>query len=369
MRDASALYRVRLGRLTPWKKNSRLAVQPGTVQPRTFQHILPAAATSTQGSPSAAAASNDGGKLDADDDQFPYLTAFAAKLHKTPPKATWTADLALMHHFTASAWKTLPRSGSIPQIWQVIVPQIAVEYDFLMHQILAISAFHLAALHAEQHQSYWLRATYHQNEAIQLFRQQIATIDEQNCHAVFMTASLLCLSVFGSSSARVASQSCPSLDDLLAVFLLIRGMNGILKAWEGHIHKGILSGMLQLTNRDGGTPLLKSIERQLRDLNFAADDQSQGSNTHREGVDTLLEWIVHASAWADEPESRICTTWPFSLSNQFMHCLTCRDPAALKVLLIYCRILESAGDNYWYMEGWGAGVTRDIKRCQERIGT
>lgn len=327
-------------------------------KPDTYRPIRPALKANAAVSPSAVSDNSS------DASQFPYLTPFATKLHPEPPKTTLSADLELMHQFTAITWKTLPRSASLSQIWQVTVPRLALDYDFLMHSILAIAAFHLTAVHAEkhQHQSYWVRATYHQNEAMRLFRQQTVNINDENCHAIFMTASLLILSVFASSSARVAapSHSSSSLDNLLAVFHLIRGMNGILNAYEGVIHKGLLGEMMQLSRRNRGTALLRTIERELRTPELPLDVGLEEMHTYKEGVDVLLEWVVHARTWADEAESRICTTWPSSLSAHFMERLACRDPAALKVLLIYCRILESAGCDYWYMEGWGAGVTRDI---------
>ncbi|KAK2764728.1 hypothetical protein CKAH01_04893 [Colletotrichum kahawae] len=62
--------------------------------------------------------------------------------------SSWTADLGLMNHFTSMTSATLP--GANLHTWKDKVPKVATDYPFLMHQILAVSAFHLASLEPQK---------------------------------------------------------------------------------------------------------------------------------------------------------------------------------------------------------------------------
>ncbi|RSL49461.1 hypothetical protein CEP54_012430 [Fusarium duplospermum] len=58
--------------------------------------------------------------------------------------SSWTQDLGLMSHYSSITPATLP--GANLHVWQMEIPSVAAAYPFLMHQILAVSAFHLASL-------------------------------------------------------------------------------------------------------------------------------------------------------------------------------------------------------------------------------
>lgn len=266
-----------------------------------------------------------------------------------------------MHHFTAVTWESLPRRAALRPVWQMQVPRLALSYDYLMHQLLALSAFHLASLHPGQRHTHCARARYHQNEAIQPFRRALASIDEDNCHAIFATSSLLCFSVFASHSEMVEpKQGSPCLENLLEAFLLIRGMHNVLQGYEGIIKHGPIGQLLPLGQHESETPLLRTIVNRLQAFVLPEGVLDDERATYDESVKTLLEWIHHACATTEGPELRVALTWPIGLSQRFMEFMRLREPAAMQLLSFYNQILETMGSSYWYFAGWSRGIAADI---------
>lgn len=265
-----------------------------------------------------------------------------------------------MHHFTATAYTYLPRGAARQNVWQLVVPRLALEHSYLMHQILAMSALHLVTLHPDRRGCYSISATNHQDEAIRGLRQVLTTVDDKNCHAVFATSSLLCIGVFASSAASVMQNGLPGMDNLLEVFSMLRGMHSLLQNHEQIIKDGPLGPILRLDHHQSETTLLSSIVRLVKDLQMPPAAFPSTEASCRDAAKRLVECISHAIASTDIPELRVTTTWPIGLTREYIDLLRLRDPAAKVVLSLYCQILEHVGSRYWYLEGWSRGVMSDL---------
>ncbi|OAA71826.1 hypothetical protein LEL_09061 [Akanthomyces lecanii RCEF 1005] len=296
---------------------------------------------------------------DSPTDKFPYLTSFITKPTEESTPSAWLADLELMHHFTATAYTYLPRGAARQNVWQLVVPRLALEHSYLMHQILAMSAFHMVTLHPDRRGCYSVSATNHQDEAIRGLRQVLTTVNDTNCHAVFATSSLLCIGVFASSAASVMQNGLPGMEDLLEVFSMLRGMHSLLQKHEHIIKDGPLGPILRLDHHQSETALLSSIVRLAKDLRMPRATFPSTEASCRNAAESLVECIEHANASTDIPELRVATTWPIGLTREYIDLLRLHDPAAKVVLSLYCQILEHVGSRYWYLEGWSRGIMSD----------
>ncbi len=130
--------------------------------------------------------------LTPDPDPFPDFSRFVHRQKGEGLPVSWVSDLELLHHFTTSTYKSLPRALEpvMGSVWQVEIPRLAFRHVFLLHQILATAAFHLSRLRPDMRDDYSLMATHHQNLAIQGMRVLLKDLNEENCHAVFATSSL-----------------------------------------------------------------------------------------------------------------------------------------------------------------------------------
>lgn len=296
---------------------------------------------------------------------FPYFDKFVSTqtAHYT---GSWTADLELLHHFTISTCMTLPKSSQVSRIWQVDVPRLAFSNTYLMHQLLALSGYHLAQQHPEKCAMYSLQGSLHQNEGIQGMRKALGEITPDSCHALFATSCLLCFGVFASLSFPGAADNSPTVQGLIDAFLLVKGMSGILNTYEETLRRGPLGLVF-----GPGAPVSPSndslIAIAVQKVKVYADslddfglDPAVKAVVNAE-VDALSRWINLAANSTTYAEIRTVMTWPISMSEEYISLIRQRHPAALALMTYYCVILHATGGNYWFVRGWGSSVAKDIE--------
>lgn len=259
------------------------------------------------------------------------------------------SDLELMHHYTAHAYLTMPGVVHTRQIWGFSVPQEAFKFPFLMHSILAFSANHLAYLNPSRAAHFRLLSGTHQAAALTSLNSVLGDIQTTNCHAIFVSASLTVLNAFADASTF-------SLDILIEIFQLIRGMNYVLDKTTPIIEKGPFAAILRPTpDPPTQPPLLSSflIELQASGYSSAGADVSPTEAARIRATDSLRESLQYAIEGSTHPALRAAMIWPIRLEAEFMEMLKDRsDPGIRDLFQRYCRLLEFAASDFWFLVGW-----------------
>lgn len=283
-------------------------------------------------------------------------------------EANWVSDLKLLHHFTFCTSKSLFFTAVNPpdernKIWEVTVPKVAFTHVFLLHQLLAIAAFHLAFLEPHKREEYALQASQHQSVAIQGVRVALSNISPHNCHAVFATASLFFIGAL-ADSGQAAQSFGPNLRSLLGVFSLVKGVGNIMDEAEAELKSGPFAPFFVPYQEGRVGPRLAEAIRHLeqdyqqRVLALPLDDPVRMvllTETARS-----LECTTRAISSSATPEYRILAAWPITMSDNFITLVRQQNPAALGLLTHYCMIMHATESGYWYTQGWGLGVMKDI---------
>ncbi|KAF2196956.1 hypothetical protein GQ43DRAFT_425565 [Delitschia confertaspora ATCC 74209] len=308
-------------------------------------------------SPSVVAQSPSDHSSHASSDPFPYLTKFVDKTETAEPDI-WIRDLELMHHWSTKAYSTLSVPKHKEHVWQVTAPQHAITHVFLMHELLAYSALHLAFLHPEHRTGYSMLSSHHQNLAIQSMRKVFQNITAENCHALFATSSLITLTAFATTTVDEAKRQTP-IDDLLDRYALVQGMYEILKTNHIYLYQGPFSQLLTDSSPSSSTlhtppppPLLLAL-------------LSQTLQPTQDAIATLIDSIHYATRHQsdDNAELRCAFLWPVRILPAFLNLLRQRHPVGLIVLAHYCVVLHAAGPVHWAMRGWGERVIRGVEGC------
>ncbi|KAF4120759.1 Fungal Zn(2)-Cys(6) binuclear cluster domain [Geosmithia morbida] len=266
-----------------------------------------------------------------------------------------------MHHFTTVTYDSLPKGPGRQEFWQLSLPRLAFGYDFLLHQILAITGFHMADLYPERRSALSTRALQHQEKAFRGLCQAVPDLTGTNCHAIFATASLLTISAFAAFTENVAQEGHkPNIDNLMEAFSLIRGMNHILTRYEPILLDGPMGQLLQLGVSRHETPLLASTAISLSKLVIPEDTDPVVRDICQHEVTKFIKFMEYPTSKAAYPELRAALSWPIVLSEEFVGLLHRRNAVALDILVYYCRILDHAGSCTWYMRGWGRCIHEDI---------
>ncbi|KAJ4256149.1 hypothetical protein NW762_009225 [Fusarium torreyae] len=196
-------------------------------------------------------------------DPLPYLAKFVTG-QESIEQGTWLTDLELMHHFSTSTYLTLPRADELQQIWQIELPKLALSHVYLLHQVLSVSAYHLASLNPDR-PDFPICASQHQNKAIKGLRSAVASITEESCVEIFLASSLLSIGAF---AGILTHEACPQprIDDLLDVFVLIRGMSDILDRYQSTLNRSRIANLFVGVSQAESNPLLTAIIAQLRQI-------------------------------------------------------------------------------------------------------
>jgi hypothetical protein len=305
----------------------------------------------------------DGPKVSSSPDPFPYFARFVNESESNETH-TWIRDLELMHQWTASTYETLTGLEEVRQIWKLTIPKMAFTHTYLMHEILALSASHLAYLQPDHRRAYYMLATYHQNIAVNIIRMELSSITSENCHALFVASSLVTLTAFSSpNSVNLATP----IDDLVDIFLLMRGMHGILKSAFEMIKEGPLGSILDSGPAPPPTPLLLTLRSRLAELSTLLTTQ-EPDRVVRElcgvAISSLVETTALGVTHTDDRELRVAFIWPIIVSMGFISLLRQRNGVALAILAHYCIILHtaehSATQKNWFLSGWGSRIVESI---------
>lgn len=284
-------------------------------------------------------------------------------------------DLGLMNHFTSVTSATLP--GANLHTWRDKVPAVAAGSPYLMHQILAVAAFHLACsgplgspsaqahTQQQQRQEKLSSALQHQHHAIRGVQDEISHVTPANCDALFAASSLLFIGAFAASGPTLHSPLRQlEVDDILEVFTLIRGVSSVLASARENVRHGILKDFMKCNPYLGGNELLTLLQDNISRIQAGGLDQhdvnSEVKSIIGEAVLGFRNSIERASSMT--PELNVAVSWPMILRDNFMALLVVQEPASLVVLAHYCTVIHAAGSQFWFMREWGCHLIAAILR-------
>jgi hypothetical protein len=258
--------------------------------------------------------------------------------------------LELLHHFCTVTYETLTPEPAQQQVWQSTVINLALSFPFLMHEILAIAALHMAHLKPERQGHYYTKATELQSHAINEFNPVRENVGRHNCGAIMIFASLLALHMLADPPRRQGLNFNEYLDHFMGCINLMRGMNHmVISNWWSFLSESELKPLLQVKQPEH--PYIIPNEcRELAELTRNADLGAASIEAYDAAIDRLL-WAFAASATAERAHStiRFVLAWPGQLKDPYLELLNERRPEALIVLAYYGVLL------HYYRESWAVG--------------
>lgn len=313
-------------------------------------------------------------------DPFPHLEPFLmANTWSEPmpaPAPSWISDMELMHHYDMSASYTLPGSVELRHIHQVEYVRLALQDEALMHQLLAVSAFHLAFQNPDKRHDYSTRGLQHQTEAARGLRTRLEKITFSTCHACFVAGMLMMIGSFASLAIfhDAKGGQRPGLGDLIDVFHVIRGMYAVLDTFEDDIRQGPVAQLLHIRVYNRRTPRLDSVVEELLDFTKIIRVRPRNDPTRSRLIEKeslgLIRVVEHSVKYSPAPyEWRIICSWAIQMSPGYLRLLAREDEMALALLARCCVVLYETQSVAWYTSGWGASVMRDLERILAAQGT
>ncbi|KAH6645322.1 hypothetical protein BKA67DRAFT_110587 [Truncatella angustata] len=299
-------------------------------------------------------------------DPFACFVRFLAE-SPTQCSSDWIAAAGLMHHYCTVAYRTISANTEAQNALQLDVPREGLHHPFLLHQILAFSGLHLAFQQHDHRQMYLLQASQHQGHAITGLREALAgTITSNNCHAIYATSTFIILGAFAILPCyEERSNFVCTIDTILEIFTLIKGMGLIVSSTAEDLRGGPLRGIFNQTKDPRGRAPMQDLLFHISTLKslFERTDMLD----HQERVcmeaatsalcDCLSEGYSSDGVLVTE-KLRAIMRWPLFLPDGFLGYVRRRHPAAIAILLHYSVMLHSAERNFWFLNGWAAALVK-----------
>lgn len=267
--------------------------------------------------------------------------------------------MELMHHYSTVAFKTMPRAEDVGQTWLIEAVQASFDDDYILHLILAFSAFHLADLRPQRRPYYLYIAVHHQDLGISRMRASLSRLNAENCHSLFMAGSLLAVTTFSSLAVHASDKAYerPLLDDIVEVFILIKGMGIVLNVWEKEIQCGPFRELFRLTKPSTPPPIFwQDMRAQLdylrKPLSSLILDQPAVLDVVDREIRELYDLTTSCVLTSADPELRLVMVWPINISDQYLQLLKEKVPAALVVLGYYCVVVDRSAVRNWFTRSW-----------------
>ncbi|KAF9870205.1 C6 zinc finger domain-containing protein [Colletotrichum karsti] len=227
-----------------------------------------------------------------------------------------------------------------------------------------MSALHKAYLIPSERETYLDLATAHQNAGLEIFRDELHTLDESNWQQFFCFASIVVLYV-SSIPVRIGNQTEP-VPNILELFMFVRGIRAVLEPYQGKLMKTKFSAMVHgiwIIDPDdtnyrnpamNQSPLPGDIFKALEDLqSFFGEALHDESREEYLTAVAELEKAVYLMAHAGTNiEIGMILFWPYVISENIMADIQAQNPFAIVLLSYFAIPLCVLEQRFWFLKGW-----------------
>lgn len=270
-------------------------------------------------------------------------------------------DLKLFHHYCTELWQTILAAGmSEKNLWSRDIPDLAFEYPFLMHALLAFSASHLSRTISGL-EPY---VATHRLNALKLLREAVLDISQENTDALVASALILIMDSLANASSPNQTISTGSISHSAWIFH-IKGAATVLTAvWplteKSRFYNLInvdLSDLGDIINQEHGTIAeLVCFDESIADL-YPVEIESPYLITL-----AYLDKLYRAKK-SSGFILRIFA-FPALLDKIFLSLLMTGDLGAMKIMRSYYKLLRGftteMKDKIWFLEGVSQVLPQDV---------
>jgi hypothetical protein len=254
---------------------------------------------------------------------------------------------------------------------------IALKYPFLLHEIFAFAAQHIASVYATNNtlrQKYHNAANFFYVKSIAQFRIEVQHITKDNCDASFACAVLLGLhpwTIKGECGAKLFFSDDKDVDGGSGVgtawYKMHRGANQLIGSAAHWIRDGplwdIIRPFMSLGLLDN-TPIRGDEEIY---FNALAECWAGNVNDEQELVlERALQALRRVSTVAITRDAEVgkcgvTLAWIILIPKSFYDMIEARVPQALVLIAAYCVLLKRL-DEFWWIRGKAESLLSRVRK-------
>lgn len=272
-------------------------------------------------------------------------------------------DLELLHFYTTVSIYDFLDTKTYTKLFGQEVVQLAFQFPFLMHEILSISALHLAHLRPEKRLLYGHASDAHAATGLSLYQPQIARLTYKNCHACFAFSTWIWVHAWTAQDVSKPSTIffSPNNQDDEDVHIkwiaLHRGTNSIIETLWPVLKDGPLGGIFDpwvALDPKRPDPLSEEEKLVLDELPHVWQNSESLSPENKEALEKSISKLrrTYSMLTHNTNISRIAIVlaWFSAVTDEYLRMLERKIPEALLLAIHFCPTLKSL-NHLWWMKG------------------
>ncbi|KAI1076846.1 hypothetical protein F5B20DRAFT_304356 [Whalleya microplaca] len=268
--------------------------------------------------------------------------------------------MELMMHFTVAIAVPDTKDALLDGGTRIVL-KAAANAPYLIHEILSISARHLAFLHPEKADFYHHQSVQMQTKSISIFNETLPTIDATNCVALILYSSMVSRHLLADTLANRDPNIKSFIDGFVRYIHFYKGMSRVAnEAWP-LLEESELMPLIKWNKPPGKCPGVGHECDQLRYLIRTAPhlDPSEidACQTAIEQLQVGFDEVANPSP--GRSPYNIAFTWSVLLPTEFAHLLEQYKPEAI-VVLAYYGVLLLQCTHLWQIADAGAYLVSNI---------
>ncbi|KAE9961283.1 hypothetical protein EG328_004094 [Venturia inaequalis] len=299
-------------------------------------------------------------------------------------------ELRLMHRWSTTTYQSFCSTVYDPPWLQSYVPECALEHDYLLYGIFAMSSLDLiiggSVVDETQTQMYFQAALEYYDKASESFRQQLSNITPTNFHSMYMFA-------FMAAAMYMARPLCPLeqrnrqpegvIGRAAVVMKLLMACSGLADQNVGQLLdvNGVSGSSVTTTITAIGNVvrspqyLGSSTEEALARLRnlIEADaflNLGRGAfatpSSLTASYQNAVRWLrvsFGMEAKYNETVMGFCLAWPALAGTDFVEAFSKADVMAMLIVMHWAVLLDRLGSLVWWAASMGRDLVREISKA------
>lgn len=271
-----------------------------------------------------------------------------------------------MHKFSTETFKSVCTAESEYHVWQLAIPQLALQYDFLMNGILALASLHIATtIDPPASLAYIDTALQYHNLTFAPFRAAIDNLTPHNCEAVL--AQSIVTTVIGIALPRVTAardESSNMTENIVVVFELLQGVKKIIHIGRSWIKLNLFTRQRDLGDDHDPTELDRETQAALDRLATLNDETLSSIDTdqYRINNDVIAHLRRCFSMFANSSDPTNVLAWLAAVDKEFVDNVRRRQPLALLILMHWGVLLGELDGKWWWARNSGRALVSELLR-------
>ncbi|KAH7090303.1 hypothetical protein FB567DRAFT_626303 [Paraphoma chrysanthemicola] len=268
----------------------------------------------------------------------------------SPTNVTRTEELHLYAHYISSASCTMSNGSNDLRIWQNVIPEEAVQHEFLVDGLLSLSSLHFAEQNPASRLHYTEIAMIYQNSALNGYKKTLNNISSKNRGAIFAFSVLLNVLVIAFPNVCPTSADSSHEESVVLLIELLQGLQIILQT--PNVFQEELAKYEPFVSRyRRATEPLKPgghVANALSSLRARADchaDNIERHTAYLSGIESLE--VAFRSIQNDPEYLGHILGWPVTVRAKLLVLFKQRDPMAILIFIHYGVLLLHARHRWW----------------------